>query len=431
MKFDEGSVRLILCLLMILFFWMLMKVFHKCTTLLNVVLVYIFVGFAFALIFYSLSQSQWYAFDQSEVTFKPLLFLIASFFIMVIPFSFLDIKKIKYIDDRQIIPYLNKIAICLGLLSVFPFINGLIKLSSLNFSAIREAYEGNNASNSNFIVFYSNQFRNYLNFFVSPLFFYYMYKGEKYKLYFYFVTFALFTTLLLSLVYGGRGIMVNEINYLIVCYFIFKRVLSKESQKKVRKVGLIVSVVVIISLTIITFARSNFSINHANKTQKLDLIVWVSLYLGQGPLEFSRQMYDSKVRTEGDNSFSLIKYIMGEKTFKDNNARRDYWKKKQNIQNYIFYTVIGDVYSDLGAFQTIFFLIIVSTVLAIWFRRQSKSGFTIQTVIIVSIYFEWVTMGTMTNCFKAYYSQFFILITLIIILVLSMIQRNKQNISIK
>lgn len=48
-------------------------------------------------------------------------------------------------------------------------------------------------------------------------------------------------------------------------------------------------------------------------------------------------------------------------------------------------------------------------------------------VVIISLYFEWVTMGFMNNCYKTYYSQFYILITLLINILLSFIQNNRKT----
>lgn len=153
----------------------------------------------------------------------------------------------------------------------------------------------------------------------------------------------------------------------------------------------------------------------------------VSLYLGQGPLEFSRNMYPSTVRTEGDNSFSLVKTALGMKTFKDNDDRREYWEDKQTIPNFIFYTVIGDVYSDLDFGYTILFCVLISLVFCVFFYKTRFKPMSIQMVVIISLYFEWVTMGFMNNCYKTYYSQFYILITLLINILLSFIQNNRKT----
>ena len=66
--------------------------------------------------------------------------------------------------------------------------------------------------------------------------------------------------------------------------------------------------------------------------------------------------------------------------------------------------------------------------MSVYFKAKfKKKTFSIQTVIVTSIYFEWITMGFMTNCFKTYYSQFFILFTIILLLGMDFIQRGYQK----
>lgn len=420
-KFDEGSLRILLCVSILCLVWLFLWKKKVTSIVFHVVMGYLVIGFLSALVFYSLSQYQWYSFDQSEIQLGPLLYLTFLFLVMALPFLFLNPGKFDFFYDKGICRCLNGIAVLLAALSVLPFINGLIGLTSLTYDSIVNSYEGNNKlDNVNPLVYYSGQFRNYLKFFISPLLFYYLVKGVKFKRYFYCVAFAMMTTVLLSLVGGGRGTMVNEVNYIVICYLMFSGLLSKRMKQKTKRMGFVLLTSVVLCLTVITFARSNYSTSKASKQQKLDLITWVALYLGQGPLEFSRQMYPSTVRTEGDNSFSLVKATIGLKTFKDNNERREYWENKQTIQNFIFYTVIGDIYSDLGYTNTVIFILLVSLFMCCYFYNNRK--LKIQTVVVSSVYFEWITMGFMTNCYKTYYSQFFILVTIVILMIMRIIQ---------
>lgn len=424
-KFDIGSLRILICVMIILAFGLLLNFKRHISSVFNVVLIYILCGFISSILFYGLSKNQWYSFDESVIQYEPLLYLVILFLIMALPFLYILPKKYQGFDDEGIEPLLNVIAILLFLSSLFPFFYGLISLFSLNYNSIVSSYEGRGVFSDNPIVYYSNQFRNYLKFFISPLLFYYIYKGCEYRKYLFFVVFSLVTTVLLSLVGGGRGTMVNEVNYLVICYLLFAHLITPQNKKKIKKQFVIFIAAVVVSLTVITFARSNFSSSNASEKKKADLITWVFLYLGQGPLEFSRQMYPSTVRTEGDNSFSLVKTAIGLKTFKENNDRREYWAEKQEIDNFIFYTVIGDIYSDLGYEYTIIFFLGISIVMCLYFK-SGNSFLSIHKVVIASMYFEWLTMGFMTNCYKTYYSQFFILITLIILFILFVYNRKAK-----
>lgn len=423
-KFDAGALRILVCIIIFLGLWYITRFLRKTSCVFNVVMLYTLVGFISALIFYSLSQNSWYYFNEADINYQPLIYLIILFFVLTLPFGLVNIRKIKDFDDTGILPYLNVIATVIFILSIFPFINGLISLSSINYSKIVAAYEGDAGGSSSF-VYYSNHARYYLKFFISPLFFYYLYKGHSYKKYFRYMAFALFTTMLTAFTGGGRGTLVNELNYLIICYLLFYNLIDSQTKNKIRRIGFIIFISTIVGLTAITFARTGFKGAGASNQEKVGLATVISLYLGQGPLEFSRQMYPSTVRTEGDNSFSLVKVALGKKTFKDNNERREYWENKQTIQNFIFYTLVGDIYSDLGFIYTILFCILISVVLGVYFYRKRGKPLTIQMVVITSIYFEWITMGFMNNCYKTYYQQFYIFVTFIILLLLSALRKNK------
>ena len=421
-KFDEGTYRLLTCAFIMIVFWIVMRLKRKTTAIFNAVMAYILIGFLSSIIFYSLSQNQWYYFDSYDINITPLLYLVFLFLILIMPFIFVDTKSVTSINDNGISSYLNLLATVIFVLSILPFINGFIKLFSLNYSTLVSSYEGD-GERSSFIFYYSNQIRNYFKFFIAPLLFYYLYKGPSYSKYIRYMIFSLFTTMILAITSGGRGTLVNELNYLIACYIIFQGLLNEKTKKKVRRIGVIVGICVVIGLTAITFARSNFNTASASSQDKVNLVTWVSLYLGQGPLEFSRQMYPSTVRTEGDNSFSLVKSLIGLKTFKDNDERRAYWENKQTIQNFIFYTVIGDIYSDLGFNYTIIFCILISVLLGSYFYKRRRKPITVQMVVVISIYFEWISMGFMANCYKTYYQQFFIMCTLLICAFLSYTQK--------
>lgn len=422
---NEGTYNLLITILLIILFWSVVRFYSRPSIVFKVIMVYILIGFACAILFYSLSQYKWYAFEAKDIKMEPLLYLSILFCIMALPFNFLKIQDIKYIDDFGIEKVLKYFSICLFILSILPFIESFIRLFSINSQSLVAAYEGGE-KNSSLFVYYSNQARNYLTFFIVPLFFYFLYKGAACKIYFYYISFALFTSVLLAFTGGGRGTMVNQLNYLVFCYIVFSKFIHPRIKTKIKKMSFIGVGVVITLLLIITLARADFSKNKSNAAS-LDLITWISLYLGQGPLEFSRQMYPSTVRTEGDNSFPLIKTTLGLKTFKENNERREYWERKQAILNYIFYTVIGDIYSDLGYDDTILFIVFLSIVMSIYIHKCSTEKISMQSIIIISLYFEWVSMGFMNNCFKTYYYQFHIFVTCVILALLSILQRQQRR----
>lgn len=420
---DAATTRILFCCIIFNLFVLLMFLLKKATPLFKVVVTYINIGYISACVYYSLSFYRSYiTYTTDDITLEAILYLTFNFIFMCLPFCFLKTRTIKRLDDRGIRNILNGITIILFILSILPFLNNVVRLTTLSQADIVNAYEGK-MEETFAPVYWSNQIKNYLQFFIAPLFFYHLSKGKKQKTYLYMISFTLVASAVGNLVGGGRGTLVNSVNYLVVCYVLFRNILTKRQKNVLRKISIAFGAIVFIAITAITFARNNYNTNKASKTRNIELAIATTLYLGQGPLDFSKQMYPSTVRTDGDNSFSLVKTFLGLKTFKENDDRREYWERKQTIDNYIFYTLIGDIYSDLGYSNTILFFIFISVTMSYYFKRQKKLSITIQTVIAISFYFEWLTMGFMTNCYKTYYAQFFILVTLIFNYILSKYQK--------
>lgn len=383
----------------------------------TLVMSYAVVGLLGSLLFYSLSQFKWYMFNESDINLEPLVYLTFLNFVMAFPFIFLKVDNLDKVDDVGLEEILKIITIVLFILSIAPFFESLKKCFSISYADLLNAYE--EGASSSLITFYSNQVRNYLRLFIVPLLFYFIYKGDK--TFVYLAGFCFATNIISSFVGGGRGIMVNDLNYVVICYVLFRNIISRDSLVRLKKYALYFMVFVVVFLSAITLAR--FGGDKSSKSINIDLLTSVSLYIGQGPVEFSKDMYPSTVRTQGDNSFSLVKTFLGLKTFKDNDERREYWERHQTIPNFIFYTLVGDIYSDLGGTNTVLFFISMSLVMIFYMKKVSnKRVFSIQNVMIISIYYEWITMGIMANCYKTYYSQYFIFVAFIIIIMFNLKQ---------
>ena len=426
--FEQSFINILKTLAIFVIVWFLTYKKFK-NAFFSITFAYSILGILFSGVYYILSKESWLAFTSKDIQLYPFLYCFILLFILTIPFLFIKIDKQKTVEDFKLITFFNLLSTFVFIISIPPFIEGIYRAATIDASSMLSAYEGEGEEYS-FISSLCIRVRNYFQFFICPLIFYYIWKSSyslvNLKKYIYFNLFSFITSIILSYAGGGRGTMVNILNYIVICYALFYFILKKNIVKKISHWLSISLIIVVIGLGSITLARAS----EGGKAQvdNNGLAEWISLYLGQGPLEFDRLMYPSTVRTDGDNSFSLIKTILGKKTFKDNDDRRDYWEKYQEIPNYIFYTVIGDIYSDLGESYTILFCILVCILMSVYFKAKfKKKTFSIQTVIVTSIYFEWITMGFMTNCFKTYYSQFFILFTIILLLGMDFIQRGYQK----
>lgn len=357
--------------------------------------------------------------DYRNIELVPLLFLLCNILILCYPFKILDKKPINKIESRGLSIIFERTAIFLGVVSIIPFITDLIQLSSFNISSFADSYE--NTERNKDLIYYFSQLKYYLYFWQIPLFFYLISTPRRNKLALIAIIFCIMSTILHSLVGGGRGTLVNYCNYIVFFYFIYKEHLEVTIKRILNKVILTAGFLLITSLSIITWSR--YSTFETESSVKDGLVTWVSLYIGEGPLAFSGQMWDSKVRTKGDNSFSLAKSILGLRTFKSNAERREYWERLQDIPNTIFYTIIGDIYSDLGKAYTIIFFIVFTIIVTRFIKKRQKRGWRVQDLVLLQIYYELVTMGIMNFCFKNYDPQFLICFTIIQVLIVNNIQK--------
>lgn len=359
--------------------------------------------------------------DYKNIEFLPLLFLLVNILILCYPFKILDKSPIKKIESRGLDIIFKRIAIFLGIVSIVPFITDLMQLSSFHITSFANSYE--NTEQNKDLIYYFNQLKYYLYFWQIPLFFYLISAPKRNKMALAAIIFCIISTTLHSLVGGGRGTLVNYCNYIIFFYFIYKNQLKSSIKKILNRTIIIVSFILIISLSIITWSR--YSTFETKNNVKDGLVTWVSLYIGEGPLAFSGQMWDSKVRTKGDNSFSFAKSLLGLKTFKSNAERREYWERLQDIPNTIFYTIVGDIYSDLDKTYTVIFFTTLTLLVIHFIKKRQRKGWRVQDLVLLQIYYELVTMGIMNFCFKNYNPQFLICLTIVQTLIINNIQKKQ------
>lgn len=224
---------------------------------------------------------------------------------------------------------------------------------------------------------------------------------------------ALFELILYSIINAERVNLVVFTLYLFVCFFLYKQYLKKTIQKVIKRTSFIILTVISIGLITITVARfKDVEMGGASNP----MLVSLSLYMGEGSLRFNTQMWNVNVHSAGDNTINVFKKLLNEKTFIDYLEQADYWDMKQNIQNNVFYTYVGDIFSDYGAIGTflICFMLFVFLNKSLPKRKTVYMENLILSALIINIYIFGFTFYQ----YKTYYSQLSILISLIFCLVL-------------
>lgn len=372
-------------------------------------------------------------YDFSNVSLIPMLYFNIALLICIYPILTLKDRKIK-IESKPNFKLLYGLSVIISILAIDPVLENLIQCfktgqgtSSNSLGAIYD----NDINIDNNLSWIGRKLNYILKIFemVTPILFFYLlsqYKVTKKRISIIVIIglgIAMLNPLLNGYATASRVMIVKYFLYIGVCYMLCKPALNANLIKRINKVGLIFCSCFIVLTFLITLAR--FQYNTSNKTEENSTVwSWISLYSGEGILRFNTQMWHTKVHTKGDNSFSLPKTILGLKTFKSNDQRRKYWESKMKIQTNVFFTFIGDFYSDLGKVGTIFFCLILSLILKKLITPHYNT-ISIEALILTAIIVQIYIFGFTFYVYKTYDSQIMILYPIIISILLHI--KRKMN----
>lgn len=337
-----------------------------------------FLSSVFSIIFYEVSH------EYDKITISPYIFLIICLGISFLPFYYFDDKKsVIIIKNRHLF---NKIILFFCIISILPFFENSLHLISTysfdNSDELASLYTDKMAGDfdkQKVVNWYSpiGKICNSLNlkFQYCSLFLLFLYLGandkiKKYKLIA--ILMGCINPVLYTLAMSGRSAVVFTTLNAIFVYLMFRNYLpNPEINRKIKLFATIIFSVFILLFSIMTFAR--YYTNEGAQT--VSLLGWISLYAGEGTLNFNQYMWNTHALTNGDNCFAFIKYFLGMDTFTDFLDRRAYWGPKMGISPSRFYTFIGDMYSDFG-YVVVFIIILIAILLRNKiFRRRSISSF--------------------------------------------------------
>ena len=210
---------------------------------------------------------------------------------------------------------------------------------------------------------------------------------------------------------GHRFVIVLTIINYSVYYLLFRNLLSNSVREKIKKIAIVFLVIVVLCLSAVTLAR------FASGKSDLDLMTWVTLYSGEGPLRFNLQAWNMPIHTEGDNTFTVIKDLLGfdaPNTFEERTIK---WGGKHGLWYMVYYTAIGDVFFDFGIVGTALFSIMLALISFYLINNyRGNAG----DLLILGLILKYIMFGFMYNPYLSYDSQ----IELIIAFGIGMIIRN-------
>ena len=329
--------------------------------------------------------------------FLPVLYWDLCFLIYLFPLLGIKIEDINV--SNKFVDVSIKVLTILGILSILPLVENLFHLIS-NYasqsSAIVEMYEDKmDVDNKANLITWLSPLGMYLHNLVAKftfpglvLLFIIATKKEYIPTSRLVVILCLYVnTISFALNNSGRGTVVEFFLITFAFFILFREKIILNIPRTLRLSVLSVVGGIIACMVILTMLRSG-----GDEADTFDTWAGISLYLGEGQVNFFENMWESKTSTLGDYSFSYVKDLFGFETFQNYLDRRDYWNESRVGYDPVrFYTFIGGWFSDLRHF-TILFVIIISF-LFLKMLRRSNGVFTPLSLYAIYIYIDIILMG--------------------------------------
>jgi len=202
--------------------------------------------------------------------------------------------------------------------------------------------------------------------------------------------------------------------YMLLCKFFAKKVKKKIRVIALLLCGALISIVLLISIQ--RFGNNNDS--------TAGMYFSLALYAGESFTNFNGDMWNMPKHANGDNCFAYFKNkIKGEK-----DCVRDYVKleKKVHRRMNVFYTFIGDYYTDFGVYWTIFIVVFLSVILCVYLRPAYSVG--LGHIIVLSTYTKILLLGYTYWTYLNYTMEFVVNLSIAFLFSITMIkEKNKTN----
>lgn len=187
--------------------------------------------------------------------------------------------------------------------------------------------------------------------------------------------FSIAIGIMLPIVHGQRGGVVITVLTTILGYMLFKPFISKRINRYFKVIGLVC--IIIISLPIIAITFSRFGENTVGVG---GIVNW---YVGQENLYFNNYGLDAGGIRNGDRTALLLKLVIDPDTPKNYTERREKYHNLK-IDDYYFYTFVGDFTIDYGPVVAFFIFIVFN--IAVLLLIRPRDG-TIHLYQLLLLYF--------------------------------------------
>lgn len=349
-----------------------------------------------------------------------MVYAVACILITIIPVISYDNCKVKTIFANDRSKKFVYLTLCIfSFMAVEPFIENIVHLRSVinNMNVVADIYteraDGDGAK-FEYLSWIGRKFfwiLFLLRDIIPLLLFYYIIKWKKHNKYVIIGTvLAILNPIIHSLNLGGRSTVIQTAFYFIFVYMLFRPYMLKKMTRSIDKTLLLLSGVTVLGMAAITIAR------FSSRDFTIDIWTWVTLYTGEGILNFSSDLWPLSQTCNGDNTFLMVRYILG----LTNNIGIEQVRATRDVlgvRNMVFYTYLGTIYYDFNKIGTILYCAVFSWLFYI--SSQSRKGvFKLSQLGTLAILGKVIMMGVMFYPYTLWTDQLSLLFLLIYIMLL-------------
>lgn len=321
------------------------------------------------------------------------------FFISTLPLYKTEIKHNNKIIINE--KFVDTICIICFWGSILPVISSLIELKSLFTgdisSFMKETHDArfydtdtNNTNLLNILTNISIKTIYYIKAFLPLLVIYLYNKYEKLNKYIWGIFLTQISLIIVSLLGASRFLLVDFTLTYIFTYVLMYHKLKECTKIFFKKLFAIGGCFVFISLMIITIGRA-IAMGYVDITS---ILAWISLYTGEGMLNFNEFTIHDEVRFGMEGVFPTLLNAKDYHQFIQYNSD-EYTKEWAWILGHeanTFKSVYGDFVSSFGLYNTILILLTVSIILVFFSQKliRSFTGIAFLITIYKYIYFGFI-----------------------------------------
>jgi oligosaccharide repeat unit polymerase len=198
---------------------------------------------------------------------------------------------------------------------------------------------------------------------------------------------SLLLPLLATISNAGRNGLIVFLILIFSSYILFKNFYS------IRKKRIINLIIIILTSSIVSLIITISIARFANREGDNPVLHSIISYSGQSSLNFNEYIFTAKSHELGDNSFPLVRMLLGLEYSTSPIIRQLKWESTMGIPLHVFYTFVGDFCLDFGPFIALLFIIIISSFISKNITYNSKGITKLHDIFLVYFVFNICAQG--------------------------------------